>query len=192
MTVSLSKGGSVSLTKEAGSSTLTSVTVGLGWDQSNDSTYDLDLSAVLVGINGKASSEADLVFYGALIHPSQSVRHGGDNRTGEGEGDDERIIVDLTAVPAAVQSIVFIASIDRATEKGQSFGGVDSAFIRVVNNADARELARFDLTDGAASDIALSFGEVYRDGGEWKFQAIGDGYPRGLGQALGNYGINAE
>ncbi|GGK99821.1 tellurium resistance protein TerD [Salinibacterium xinjiangense] len=191
MTVSLSKGGSVSLTKEAGASTLSSLTVGLGWDKSQGFAHDLDLSAVLAGSSGKVASETDLVFYGAVTHVSGSVRHGGDNRTGEGDGDDERIVVDLTTVPASVHSIVFIASIDKAIERGQSFGSVTAAYIRVVNNADNRELARFDLTDGASSDIALSFGEVYRDGGDWKFQAIGDGYSTGLAGVLGAYGIDA-
>lgn len=195
MTVSLSKGGSVSLTKEAGSSPLTSLTVGLGWDQSLGirGDIDLDLSAVLVGANGRAASEADLVFYGqgAHVHASQSVRYSGDNRTGEGDGDDEWISVELPAVPALVQAIVFIASIDDPANLGHSFGGVDAAFIRVVNSSNGRELARFDLTDGAPTDIALGFGEVYRDGGEWKFQAIGEGYAGGLAAALSNYGIDA-
>lgn len=195
MTVSLSKGGSVSLTKEAGASTLTSLTVGLGWDQAAgvQGDIDLDLSAVLLGANGRAGSESDLVFYGedSHVHPSQSVRYSGDNRTGEGDGDDEWITVDLSKVPAQVQAIVFIASIDDPNGFGHTFGEVEAAFIRVANDNDGRELARFDLTDGAATDIALAFGEVYRDGSEWKFQAIGDGYAGGLAGALDNYGINA-
>jgi tellurium resistance protein TerD len=194
MSVSLSKGGSVSLSKESGSTQLISVTVGLGWDpqDGHGPEFDLDASAILLGVSGKALSDADLVFYNNLKSPTGSVEHTGDNRDGEGEGDDESIIVALDTVPPAVQSIVFVVSIHEGASRGQSFGVVDNAFIRVVNNADHRELARFDLSDGASSDTALTFGELYRDGAEWKFRAIGDGFAGGFTAALRNYGINAE
>lgn len=192
MSVSLNKGGSVSLTKEAGASPLTLVTVGLGWDprEGYGADFDLDASAILLGANGKALSDADLVFYNNLTSPTGAVRHTGDNLDGSGEGDDETVIVDLGQVPDAAQAIVFLVSIHDGQSRGQSFGVVDNAFIRVVNNSDSRELARFDLTDGAQSDTALAFGELYRDGAEWKFRAIGDGFAGGFGAALGSYGIN--
>ena len=193
MSVSLAKGGSVSLTKEAGSSQLTSVTVGLGWDPRDGfgAVFDLDASAIVLGASGKALSDSEFVFYNNTRNPSGAVVYGGDNRTGEGDGDDETIAINLPLLPAEAQSVVFLVSIDMGIERGQSFGVVDNAFIRVVNNSDGRELARFDLTDGATSDVALSFGELFRDGGDWKFQAIGDGYSGGLVAALANYGINA-
>jgi tellurium resistance protein TerD len=192
MSVSLSKGGSVSLTKEAGPSGLSSVTVGLGWDprEGYGAEFDLDASAILLGAGGRALSDADLVFYNNLSSPTGAVTHTGDNLTGDGDGDDETLIVDLAKVPDAAQSIVFIVSIHEGTTRGQSFGVVDNAFIRVVNNTDQRELARFDLTDGAQSDTALSFGELYRDAGEWKFRALGDGHPGGFVGALSGLGIN--
>ena len=192
MTVSLSKGGSVSLTKEAGASRLTSVTVGLGWDprEGYATGFDLDASAIILGSNGKALSDSDLVFYNALTSPTGAVTHTGDNLDGQGDGDDESLIVELDLVPAAASSIVFIVSIHEGISRGQSFGVVDNAFIRVVNNADGRELARFDLTEGANADTALSFGELYRDGVEWKFRAIGDGFLAGFMAAVQNYGVN--
>jgi len=194
MSVSLSKGGSVSLTKEAGSSRLTSVTVGLGWDprEGYGSEFDLDASAIILGPNGKALSDADLIFYNTpgLTSPTGAVTHTGDNQDGEGEGDDETLIIALDLVPAGATAIVFLVSIHEGISRGQSFGVVDNAFIRVVNNSDGRELARFDLTDGATTDTALAFGELYRDGSDWKFRAIGDGHPAGFAAALQHYGIN--
>lgn len=194
MGVSLSKGGSVSLSKEAGSGRLTSVTVGLGWDPQDGfgPEFDLDASAILLGGQGKALSDSDLIFYNNLTSATGAVEHTGDNRDGEGDGDDETVIVMLDKVPTAVASIVFVVSIHEGASRGQSFGAVDNAFIRVVNNADGRELARFDLSDGAQDDTALSFGELYRDGAEWKFRAIGDGFAGGFVAALRNYGINID
>jgi len=192
MSVSLSKGGSVSLSKAAGVTTLTAVTVGLGWDprEGFGAVFDLDASAIILGANKRALSDADFVFYSNLVSPTGAVVHTGDNIDGEGEGDDEQLIIDLSALPPAAASIVFIVSIDEALSRGQSFGNVDNAFIRVVNNHDGAELARFDLTDGADSDIALAFGELYLDGAEWKFRAIGDGFAGGLAEAVTAYGIN--
>jgi tellurium resistance protein TerD len=193
MAVSLAKGGSVSLTKEAGSTGLRVVTVGLGWDVRSDAgaAYDLDLSAILLNSSGRAVSDENFVFYNNATSPDGAVRYSGDNRTGAGDGDDETMLVDLSAVASGVQSVVIIASIDNAASLGHSFGGVLNAYIRVVSNTDNRELARFDLTDGADTDVALAFGELYRDGGEWKFQAVGDGFPGGLAAALDRYGIDA-
>jgi len=192
MAVSLSKGGSVSLTKAAGTSTLTSVTVGLGWDPRAGfgAIFDLDASAIILGSNKRALSDSDFIFYSNLTSPTGAVVHTGDNIDGEGEGDDEQIIVDLSLLPPAAISIVVIVSIDEAISRGQNFGVVDNAFIRIVNNTDGAELARFDLTDGAMSDIAIAFGELYLDGAEWKFRAIGDGYAGGLAEAVTAYGIN--
>lgn len=193
MSVSLSKGGSVSLTKEAGSSQLTSVTVGLGWDprDGHGAKFDLDASAIMLNASRRAAADTDLIFYNNLVSSTGAVTHTGDNLTGDGEGDDEVLVVDLAKVPDSTQSIVFLVSIHEGDSRGQSFGVVDNAFIRVENNTDGRELARFDLADGADSDTALSFGELYRDGVEWKFRAIGDGHAGGFAAALRAYGIDA-
>jgi len=190
MAVVLSKGGTVSLTKEAGPRGLTSITVGLGWDTAPGVEFDLDASAIVVDGTRRALSDEHFVFYNNLTAPGGGVRHTGDNRTGEGDGDDEQLVVELNSVPAHAASIVFVVSIDRAAERAQSFGQVSNAFIRVVNNLDQQELARFDLSYGAGNEAALAFGEVYREADTWKFHAIGDGHPQGFVGILRQYGVN--
>ncbi|KIF74287.1 chemical-damaging agent resistance protein C [Streptomyces sp. 150FB] len=190
MGVSLSKGGNVSLTKAAPN--LTAVTVGLGWDvrTTTGSDFDLDASALLANAEGKVTNDGNFVFFNNLKSPDGSVEHTGDNTTGEGEGDDEAIKVNLAAVPADVDKIVFPVSIYEAESRQQSFGQVRNAFIRVVNQADNNELARYDLTEDASTETAMVFGELYRNGAEWKFRAIGQGYASGLRGIAQDFGVN--
>jgi tellurium resistance protein TerD len=188
--VSLSKGGNVSLTKEAPN--LTAVLVGLGWDArtTTGTDFDLDASALLAGTEGKVISDQHFVFFNNLKSPDGSVEHTGDNTTGEGEGDDEAIKVNLAGVPADVAKIVFPVSIYEAEARQQSFGQVRNAYIRVVNQADNKELARYDLTEDASTETAMVFGELYRHGAEWKFRAIGQGYASGLRGIAQDFGVN--
>ncbi|MFE7117525.1 TerD family protein [Streptomyces sp. NPDC057654] len=190
MGVTLSKGGNVSLSKEAPG--LTAVIVGLGWDvrTTTGADYDLDASALLCGAGGKVLSDQHFVFFNNLASPDGSVLHSGDNLTGGGDGDDEQIKIDLSAVPADVEKVVFPVSIYEADERNQSFGQVRNAFMRVVNQADGREIARYDLTEDASTETAMVFGEVYRHGGEWKFRAIGQGYASGLAGIASDFGVN--
>ena len=190
MGVSLSKGGNVSLSKEAPG--LTAVLVGLGWEArtTTGADFDLDASAILTGETGKVVSDKDFVFYNNLKSVDGSVEHTGDNLTGEGEGDDEVIKVNLATVPTAVSKIVFPVSIYEAESRLQSFGQVRNAYIRVVNQANGQELARYDLTEDASTETAMVFGELYRNGAEWKFRAIGQGYASGLRGIAQDFGVN--
>jgi tellurium resistance protein TerD len=190
MSVSLSKGGNVSLTKEAPG--LTAVLVGLGWDARTTSgaDFDLDASALILGTSGKILSDAHFVFFNNLTSPDGSVEHTGDNLTGEGEGDDEVIKVNLAAVPAEADRIVVTVSIYDAETRSQSFGQVRNAYIRVVNQADNAELTRYDLSEDASTETAMIFGELYRNAGEWKFRAVGQGYSTGLAGIARDFGVN--
>ncbi len=190
MGVSLSKGGNVSLTKAAPG--LTGVVVGLGWDvrTTTGADFDLDASAILAGVNGKVVSDSHLVFFNNLQSPDGSVEHLGDNLTGEGEGDDEQVRVDLSPGPGEVDKVVFAVSIYEGNTRGQSFGQVRNAFIRVVNSADNNELARYDLSEDASTETAMVFGELYRNGAEWKFRAVGQGYATGLAGIARDFGVN--
>jgi tellurium resistance protein TerD len=190
MSVSLSKGGNVSLTKEAPG--LTAALVGLGWDARTTSgaAFDLDASALLLNSAGKVLSDQHFVFFNNLTSPDGSVEHTGDNLTGEGEGDDESIKVDLSRVPADVDKIVFTVSIYDADSRQQSFGQVRNAFIRIVNQADGAEVTRYDLSEDASTETAMIFGEIYRNSGEWKFRAVGQGYTSGLAGIARDFGVN--
>ncbi len=189
MGVSLSKGGNVSLTKQAPG--LTAVTVGLGWDvrTTTGTDFDLDASALLLDASGRVPSNGHFVFFNNLRSPDGSVEHAGDNLTGQGEGDDEVIRVNLGAVGADIAKIVFPVSIYEAEGRGQNFGQVRNAFIRVVNQADGSELARYDLSEDASTETAMVFGELYRNGSEWKFRAIGQGYASGLAGIAADFGV---
>ncbi|MCB8906897.1 TerD family protein [Streptomyces sp. NBC_01077] len=189
MGVSLSKGGNVSLTKEAPG--LTAVTVGLGWDvrTTTGTDFDLDASAILVSAEGKVRNDQDFVFFNNLKSADGSVEHTGDNLTGEGEGDDEQVKVSLATVPADVTKIVFPVSIYDAENRQQSFGQVRNAFIRVVNQAGGAEIARYDLSEDASTETAMVFGELYRNGDEWKFRAVGQGYASGLRGIAQDFGV---
>ncbi|MBA3252132.1 MAG: TerD family protein [Geodermatophilaceae bacterium] len=192
MGVSLSKGGNVSLTKEAGAAGLTSVTVGLGWDirSTTGADFDLDASAIALGQGGKALSDQHFIFFNNLASPDGAIQHTGDNLTGEGEGDDEAINVNLGIMPPDIDKIVFPVSIYDADSRSQSFGQVRNAFIRVVNQANNTELARYDLTEDASTETAMVFGELYRNGQEWKFRAVGQGYASGLKGIAQDFGVN--
>jgi len=190
--VSLTKGGNVSLTKEAGSAGLSAATVGLGWDvrTTTGADFDLDASALVVNAAGKILSDQHFVFFNNLTSPDGAVEHTGDNLTGEGDGDDEAVKINLTAMPAEADKVVFAVSIYEAEARAQSFGQVRNAFIRVVNQADGAELARYDLSEDASTETAMIFGEVYRHGSEWKFRAVGQGYSTGLAGIARDYGVN--
>ncbi len=190
MGVSLAKGGNVSLTKEAPG--LTAVIVGLGWDvrSTTGADFDLDASALLCNEAGRVVSDQHFVFFNNLKSPEGSVEHSGDNLTGGGDGDDEQIKVDLAAVPANVTKVVFPVSIYDADARLQNFGQVRNAFIRIVNQADGTEVARYDLSEDASSETAMVFGELYRNGADWKFRAIGQGYASGLRGIATDYGVN--
>ncbi|WP_043264187.1 TerD family protein [Streptomyces sp. CT34] len=191
MGVTLAKGGNVSLSKAAPD--LTQITVGLGWDarSTTGAPFDLDASALLCR-EGRVLADEYFVFYNNLKSPEGSVEHTGDNLTGEGEGDDETILVDLTQVPEQVDKIVFPVSIHEADLRGQSFGQVGNAYIRIVDQADGGELARYDLSEDASSETAMIFGEVYRYNGEWKFRAVGQGYASGLRGIALDFGVNVS
>jgi tellurium resistance protein TerD len=190
MSVTLTKGGNVSLSKQTDN--LTTVAVGLGWDErvTTGAVYDLDASALLTGPTGKVLSDQHFVFYNNLRSPDGAVEHTGDNLTGEGDGDDEVINVDLIALPATVTNIFFPVSIHDAAARGQSFGQIRNAFIRVVDTNTGLELTRYDLSEDASTETAMVFGELYRHGAEWKFRAIGQGYASGLAGIARDYGVN--
>jgi len=190
MPVSLSKGGNVSLSKEAPG--LTSVIVGLGWDvrTTTGTDFDLDASAIVVDASGRVLSDAHFVFFNNLKTPDGAVEHTGDNLTGAGEGDDEQVRVNLAALPPNAERIVFPVSIYDGINRGQSFGQVRNAFIRVVNAAGGTEIARYDLTEDASTETAMIFGELYRHGSEWKFRAVGQGYASGLQGIAQDFNVN--
>ncbi len=190
MAVSLSKGGNVSLTKEAPG--LNNITVGLGWDPrvTDGAAFDLDASVFMVGADGRVIDDKSFIFYGNKASVDGSVVHQGDSLTGDGEGDDEQVKVVLNQVPAAIQKLVFAVTIHEAEQKRQNFGQVSKAFIRVVNGSDGKELARFDLSEDASTETAMIFGEVYRNGAEWKLKAIGAGFAGGLRALAQSHGVN--
>jgi tellurium resistance protein TerD len=192
MPVQLSKGGNVSLTKEAGTAGVSAVLVGLGWDvrTTAGADFDLDASALMCGSDGKVVSDAHFVFFNNLKSPDGSVLHSGDDLTGGAAGDDEQIRVDLTAVPGEVATVAFPVSIYDAEARKQSFGQVANAFIRIVNEIDGTELARYDLSEDASTETAMVFGELYRRGQEWKFRAVGQGYASGLRGIAAEFGVD--
>jgi tellurium resistance protein TerD len=194
MAVNLSKGGNISLEKVAPG--MTNAFVGLGWNvrSTDGAPFDLDTSAIVLGADGKALSDAHFVFYNNLKDPSGAVTHLGDNRTGAGDGDDETMTVQLPYLGPDVAKIVFIASIHDADTRRQNFGQVSDAYIRVYDGdepANDAKVVRYDLGEDAATETALVFGEVYRHGGDWKFRAIGQGYANGLVGVISDYGLNA-
>jgi tellurium resistance protein TerD len=188
--ISLSKGGNVSLSKEAPG--LKSLLVGLGWDArtTDGAAFDLDASVFLVGENGKVRSDADFIFYNNLKSADGSVEHLGDNRTGEGDGDDEAVKIDVPGVPADVKRMVFAVTVHDAEARKQNFGMVQNAFIRAVNDQGNAEIARYDLSEDFSTETALIFAEVYRHGHEWKFKAVGQGFAGGLAPLAREHGVN--
>lgn len=192
MPVSLSKGGNVSLTKEAPG--LKSLLVGLGWKPrtTDGAPFDLDASLFIVDANGKVRNETDFVFYNNKTGDNGAVEHTGDNRTGEGEGDDESIKIDLSKISADVKRLIIAVTIHDAAARGQNFGQVGDAFIRTVNEETGLEIARYDLSEDASTSTAMIFGEVYRgsDAGDWKMKAVGQGYEGGLAKLAKDFGVD--
>jgi tellurium resistance protein TerD len=190
MSVSLTKGQNVSLTKEAPG--LQKVCFGLGWDlrKTDGAAFDIDASAFVLGENGKVLSDQHFVFYNNTRDPSGAVTHGGDNRTGAGEGDDETIDVNLGTLTPDTIKVAFVVTIHEADARKQNFGQIANAFIRAVNADTNAEIARYDLSEDASTETVMIFGELYRHGSEWKFKAIGQGYAGGLGAVAKDYGVN--
>ena len=189
MAISLTKGGNVNLSKEAPN--LTNIAVGLGWNPraTDGQAFDLDAVAFLVNESGKVRTDADFIFFNNLKSSDGSVEHTGDNRTGEGDGDDEVIKVDLTKVPADVSKVVFCAVIYDGQARNQNFGQVANAYIRIVNTQSGAEVARYDLSEDSSTETAMIFGELYKNNGEWKFRAVGQGFAGGLGPLAASYGV---
>ena len=193
MPVNLQKGQKVSLTK--GNPGLKNVIVGLGWDVNQFDTgadFDLDAAAFLLSDSGKAASSDDFVFYGNLKHASGSVQHMGDNLTGVGDGDDEQIRIDLSLVPASITKIACTVTIYEAEARRQNFGQVNNAFIRIYKEDTGEELLRYDLGEDFSIETAAVFGELYKHGEEWKFNAIGSGFQGGLAALCANFGVEVE
>ncbi|SFB10770.1 tellurium resistance protein TerD [Acetitomaculum ruminis DSM 5522] len=189
MPISLQKGQKVDLTK--GNPSLSKILVGLGWDVNQYDggfDFDLDASAFLVGADGKAQPQ-DFIFYSNLKHTSGAVEHMGDNLTGEGEGDDEQIKVDLSLIPSNIEKVAFTVTIYDADKRKQNFGQVNNAYIRIVDETTDTELIRYDLGEDFSIETAVVVGEIYKHNGEWKFNAIGSGFQGGLAALCANYGI---
>jgi len=192
MSVSLSKGGNVSLSKEEPG--LKKILIGLGWDVrlTDGSAFDLDASLFVLKSDGKVRSEKDFIFFNNLKSADGMIEHTGDNLTGAGEGDDEVIKVNLERLSADIEKLVIGVTIYDADTRKQNFGMVDSAFIRIVNQDNNREIVRFDLSEDMSVETAMLFGELYRHGSDWKFRAVGQGFKGGLGAMAINYGVNAS
>lgn len=192
MAISLNKGGNISLSKE--DPNLVRVLAGLGWDTrtTDGQDFDLDASAFMVGESGKVRSDADFIFYGQLRSAEGSVEHTGDNRTGEGDGDDEVLKMNLQQIPQDIQKVVLTVTIHEAEARRQNFGQVQNAFVRIVNEDTGREITRFDLGEDCSIETAMIFGELYRHNGEWKFRAVGQGYAGGLRAMCHQFGVNVS
>lgn len=190
MGINLSKGQRVDLTKT--NPGLTKAIVGLGWDTNRyhgGYDFDLDASAFLTDANNKVLQDTDFIFYNNLVHPSGGVEHTGDNRTGEGDGDDEQIKIDFSKVPSQIQRIAITVTIHDAELRSQNFGQVSNAFVRVVDEETGREILRFDLGEDFSVETAIVVCELYRHNGEWKFNAIGSGFAGGLASLCRNFGL---
>lgn len=193
--VKLTKGENVNLTKDAsGADTgLTKVVAGLGWDTNSGSgaAFDLDASAVLLNAEGKVRNDKDFIYFGNLKSTDNSVEHTGDNLTGEGDGDDEQIAVDLAALPADVEKVQLIVNIYSAASRNQNFGQVSNAFVRLFNPADDSELVRYDLTEDYSGKTSITVAELYRNGADWKFKALGQGNNDEVAAVVRALGVNA-
>ncbi|EJL85939.1 TerD family protein [Pantoea sp. GM01] len=190
MAVSLVKGGNVSLTKEA--PTMNVAMAGLGWDArvTDGQDFDLDASVFMVGDDGKVLSDSGFIFFNNKLSACGSVEHQGDNRTGAGDGDDEQVKITLSKVPADVKKLVFAVTIYDAEARKQNFGMVSNSFMRIFNNDNGAEIARFDLSEDASTETAMVFGELYRNGTEWKFKAVGQGFAGGLAALASQHGVS--
>ncbi|MDR0433488.1 MAG: TerD family protein [Gracilibacteraceae bacterium] len=191
MAINLAKGQKVDLTK--GNAGLDQILAGLGWDTNKydgGHEFDLDVSVFLTGENGKVSGDADFIFYNNPSDPAGSVVYSGDNRTGEGEGDDESVTITLSKAPASIQKMVFTVTIHEAENRAQNFGQVSNAYIRIVNMANNEEMIRYDLGEDYSIETAIVVGEIYRQGSEWKFAAVGSGFQGGLAALCANFGLS--
>lgn len=190
MAVILTKGANTNLTRE--SPAMATMTVGLGWDarRTDGAAFDLDSMGFLLGESGNVRSDADFVFYNNFKSACGSVTHRGDNRTGVGDGDDEQLVVELGKIPADVQKIAFGATIHDSGSNRQNFGQVTNAFIRIVDNATGQVVVRYDLSEDFATETAVTFGELYRHAGDWKFRAVGQGIQGGLAALAQSFGVN--
>ncbi|MFZ1325797.1 MAG: TerD family protein [Candidatus Contendobacter sp.] len=190
MAISLQKGGNVSLSKQAPG--LKVVRFGLGWDlrKTDGSEFDLDASAFVLNVDGKVLSDQHFVFYNNPKDPAGAVAHKGDNRTGEGAGDDEVIEITLASMEASAAKVAFVVTIHDAEARKQNFGQVSNAYIRALNADGDQEIARYDLSEDASTETAMIFGELYRNNEEWKFKAIGQGYAGGLAAVARDFGVN--
>lgn len=193
MSISLVKGQKIDLAKTDPG--LKKAIIGLGWDiKRYDGGYDFDLdaSAFLVGDNARVNNDHDFVFYNNLKHPSESVIHTGDNRTGEGEGDDEQIIIDFEKIPSNIEKVAITVTIHDANTRNQNFGQVANAFVRLLNEDTGNEVLRFDLTEDFSIETAIVVCEIYKHAGQWKFSAVGSGFEGGLGALCKNYGLDVD
>lgn len=193
MPINLSKGQKVDLTK--GNPGLSKILVGLGWDVNafdSGGAFDLDATCFVLDASGRCPTDKDFVFYGNLAHPSGSIKHLGDNLTGDGDGDDEQVQIELANIPATVDKVAFTVTIHEADQRNQNFGQVSNSFIRIVDENTNTELIRYDLGEDFSIETAVVVGELYRNGAEWKFNAIGSGFQGGLGALCGHYGIDAQ
>jgi tellurium resistance protein TerD len=190
MAISLQKGGNVNLSKEAPG--LSKMVIGLAWDAraTDGSAFDLDGSAFLLKADGRVRSDADFVFYNTLKSVEGAVTHSGDNRTGAGDGDDETVTIDLALVPAEIDRIAICVTIHEGETRRQNFGMVQKASVRCINASGNTEIARFDLSEDGSAETAMVFGEVYRNGADWKFKAVGQGFKGGLGPLAASFGVS--
>lgn len=192
--VRLNKGERVTLEKE-NNQKLEKIIVGLGWDANkfdNEDKFDLDASVFLLTSVGKVHSDDDFIFYNQKVHPSGSVIHSGDNRTGSGDGDDETIKIDLTKIPEYCEKLAFVVTIDEAIKRMQNFGMVSNAYIHIVDEETGNEIARYDLSEDFSTETAIIIGEIYRHNEQWKFKAVGSGYVGGLESFCKEYGVEVE
>lgn len=189
MAISLNKGGNLSLSKT--DPNLVRILIGLGWDEraTDGASFDLDASAFLLTVTGKVRGDHDFIFYNQLTSLDNSVEHTSDNRSGQGDGDDETLLVNLSKVAPEVEKIAITVTIHDAQARSQNFGQIANAFIRIVNQDTQVEVVRFDLAEDYSTETAMVFGEVYRHNGEWKFRAVGQGYSGGLAAMCQQYGI---
>ena len=191
MAIVLKKGQKIDLTK--GNQGLKNIKLGLGWDTNSFDSgydYDLDVSVFMVGESQRVEKDEDFIFYNNLKHPSGAVEHLGDNRTGEGDGDDEEILVNLETMPKHIQKIAVTVTIYEAAERRQNFGQVSNSYIRVLNSENDEEILRYDLGEEFSIETAITVCEIYKYNGEWKFSAVGAGFEGGLEALCRNYGLN--
>ncbi|MBU5334811.1 TerD family protein [Intestinibacter bartlettii] len=191
MAIQLKKGQKINLTK--GNPGLKHIRLGLGWDTNmfdGGSDFDLDVSLFMVGKSGKVEQDEDFIFYNNLKHPSEAVEHLGDNRTGDGDGDDEEILVDFSKMPDRIEKIAVTVTIYEAKERRQNFGQVNNSYVRLVNSDNEEELLRYDLGEEFSIETAIVVCEIYKHNGEWKFSAVGSGFEGGLEALCRSYGLN--